>query len=226
MRTSWNKGLTKKTSESLAKTWRDRMKAEGKIKSSYEQFEKSGDLAELIGVVLGDGHLYKHERCESLRITGASYKPEFIYHYAALVETIFRKKPTISKVKRINSMTVTVYEKNISVRLGIPTGSRHQLNYILPEWIADKPEHIIRFLRGLYEAEGTLAFHPGTFTHKFIFTNANEHLLSLVMMLVTGLGYHPHRTHWKIQVSKKDEVQKLADLLQFRHYDRSHCEIV
>ena len=233
MRNSWSKGLTKETNASLLKTsntmkergldnfraWRDQMKAEGKIKSSYEPLEQCGDLAELIGVVLGDGHIYRHDRCESLRITGDSQKLGFVNYTADLVERIFKRTPTVRKVTASNAMTVTIYEKQISQRLGIPVGSRSQLNYQLPEWISANQEYQIHFLRGLYEAEGTLAFHAGTYTHKFIFSNANEFLLNLVMDLVAGLGYHPHYSYRKIQVSKKAEVQKLADLLQFRSYE-------
>lgn len=200
------------------KAWRDQMKVEGKIKSSYEPFDKNGDLAELIGCVLGDGHIYKHTRCESLRITGDAHKLGFIYHYAALLERIFKKVPSIRNVTGINAVTVTLYEKKISDRIGIPTGSRYDLEYELPEWIEESREYQVRFLRGLYEAEGTLAFHPPTYTHKFQFSNANEHLLQLVMRLVSELGYHPHYSYRKIQVSRKAEVQKLADLLQFRSY--------
>ena len=89
-------------------------------------------------------------------------------------------------------MTVTIYEKHISSRLGIIAGSRADYRYLLPEWIEIDKEYVIRFLRGLYEAEGTIANHPGTYTHKFIFTNKNEHLLNLVFRLVQELGFHPH----------------------------------
>jgi hypothetical protein len=232
MRHSWNKGQTKETNVSVAKTsatmkdrgldnfkaWREQAKREGKIKSEYLDFERNGDLAELLGVVLGDGHICKHERCESLRITGDSHKPEFIYHYAVLIEKIFQKTPTIANVKMTNAMTVTIYEKHISTRLGIPAGSRHALDYILPEWISVNRAYRIRFLRGLYEAEGNLSYHAGTYTHKFQFGNINVSLLDIVHNLVIGLGFHPHRSPKQIQVSRKAEVQKLADLLQFRNY--------
>lgn len=200
------------------KVWRDQMKAEGKIKSSYEPFERNGDLAELIGCVLGDGHIYKHERCESLRITGDCQKPEFVFRYAILVENIFSKKPTIAKVKASNAMTITIYQKAISSRLGFPAGSRGACTYRLPRWIKGNKKYRVRFLRGLYEAEGSIHHHRKTCTHKLIFTNANTHLLALVFELVQALGFHPHTSYRKVQISRKEEVQKLADLLQFRNY--------
>ncbi len=60
------------------KNWRDKMKRLGVIKSSYPVLSRNGDLAELIGIILGDGHIYKHDRCESLRIVGDAKKMGFV----------------------------------------------------------------------------------------------------------------------------------------------------
>ena len=200
------------------KQWRDRMKELGKIKSTYPILKKDGNLAELIGTVLGDGHIYKHLRCDSLRITGDAKKMGFVNYSAHLVEVVFGKKPTVSKVKRSNAMTITIYEKNISKRLGIPHGSRANLDYILPKWISRSRSNIIHFLRGLYEAEGSLSYHPPTSTHKLFFANKNQYLLRLVATLVKNLGFKQNTYVNKVQVSRKAEVQKLKDLLHFRSY--------
>lgn len=200
------------------KEWRDEAKRTGKVKSTYPVLEKNGDLAELIGVILGDGHIRTHPRCESLRIVGSGNNPGFRDRYALLVEKIFRKKPRVALRSDEDAHNITIYEKEISKRLGIPTGARGSYMFVLPEWIEENQEYRIRFLRGLYEAEGSLCFHPKTYTHKFIFTNMNPHLLNVVFRLVSDLRFHPHSTKRDVQVSRKAEVQKLADLLQFRHY--------
>jgi len=200
------------------KQWRERMKASGEIKSTYPALRKDGNLAELVGTVLGDGHIYKHSRCDSLRITGDAKKMGFVNYSAYLVEAVFGKKPTISKMRRSNGMTVTIYEKDISKRLGIPHGSRKDLNYIPPKWILRSRMNKIHFLRGLYEAEGSLCYHPPTSTHKLFFANKNQHLLKLVATLVESLGFKQNTYINKVQVSRKMEVQELKDLLHFRSY--------
>lgn len=200
------------------KQWRDKMKKLGKIKSMYPVLKKDGSLAELIGIVLGDGHICKHPRCDSLRITGDAKKMEFVNYSAHLIEVVFDKKPTLSKVKRSNAMTVTIYEKEISKRLGIPYGSRKDLDYTPPKWILRSRANTIHFLRGLYEAEGSLCYHPPTSTHKLFFANKNQHLLKLVAMLVEGLGFKQNTYINKVQVSRKAEVQELKNLLHFRSY--------
>src|SRR3989338_9121338 len=232
MRKVWNRGLTKADSPSVRrisetmrlrridnfKTWRERMKRQGKIKSIYEPIEKDGDLAELIVVVLGDGHIRAFPRCECLRIVGSGDNRGFAKRYSTLIEQVFGKRPTVLRRSNSNAFNISIYEKYIAARLKVPVGSRHDYNFILPAWIRARPAYTIRFLRGLYEAEGSLHFHAGTYTHKFLFSNANPTLLDVVFRCVRKLGFHPHRSRFKIQVSRKIEVQKLANLLQFRRY--------
>ena len=201
------------------KIWRDEAKRNGLIKSHYPRLTHNGDLAELIGVVLGDGHIGKHDRCESLRITGTYTNEGFTERYRSMVEKVFGKKPSVAKVTKANACIITIYEKNISIRLGIPSGSRANIIYSLPSWIRKSRAYRIGFLRGLYEAEGTLCHHIPTYTHKLIFKNANRSLLGLVLSEVQALGFHPHASYRMVQVSKREEVQNLADLLQFRRYE-------
>lgn len=200
------------------KKWREQAQKEGIIKTSYPPLKKNGDLAELIGAILGDGHIEKFPRCEALYLTFHANDVELIERYTNIVERIFNKKPHVAKQKTQASVRIRLYEKEISKRLNIPTGARAKYNVRIPLWVMKKRQYIIRYLRGLYEAEGSLCFHRGTYTHKMIFTNANDSLLRVVFRLLKKLGFHPHCSYRKVQVSKKDEVQKLANLLQFRHY--------
>ncbi len=200
------------------KKWRGGKIADGSIKSTYPKLLRNGDLAELIGVILGDGHICKHERCESLRIVGNSNSSEFAKRYASLIEKVFKKKAHVAVRNKENAVNITIYEKYISKRLGIPTGARIKSVYVLPFWIQENMEYKVRFLRGLYEAEGYMGTHAATYTYKLIFTNRNDSLLNIVYSLITELGFHPHISKWNIQISRKQEVQNLADLLQFRHY--------
>jgi len=232
MSRAWNKGLTKETSHSVKKisetmrrkgldnfkTWRDQMKRLGKIKAVYQPLRKNGELAELIGVVLGDGNIYAFPRTECLRIVGNSKNIGFIERYSHLVEKVFKKKPHVSKRKASNATDIVIYENQISRRLGIPAGARAKLTVQVPTWIRKNRSFIIRYLRGLYEAEGSICFHEKTYTHKLLFANRNESMLNNVFQLVRNLGFHPHRSQYQIQISRKEEVQNLKNLLRFRLY--------
>ncbi|HRH32784.1 MAG TPA: LAGLIDADG family homing endonuclease [bacterium] len=229
---NWNKGFTKENHPSVRKIsdtmkqkhqdnfalWRVSMKKKGFIKSHYQVLIKNGDLAELIGVTLGDGHICIYPRTEELRIISNSNNPGFISRYALLIDKVFSKKAYIIKNSKSNSTKIGIYEKYISQRLGVPAGARKYLKIEVPRWIIQNRLFIVRYLRGLYEAEGCFAVHPGTYTYKMMFSNRNTSLLDNVYYLLIKLGFHPHRSTNLIQISKKDEVFRLKTLLKFREY--------
>lgn len=229
---NWSKGLTKfshpsifKTSQTMKersidnfKEWRDRMRVEGKIKSKYLPFKKDGDLAELVGVILGDGHIRAYPRTEELSIFSNSNNPGFIARYSRLVENIFDKKPTTNKHSEANCIRIRIYQKHISDRLGIPFSPRANLKIQVPSWILGNKRFIVRYLRGLYEAEGSFCVHKPTYTYKALFSNSNKSMLKNVYMLVSILGFHPHQGQHQIQISRKDEVYDFLELIQFRKY--------
>lgn len=227
----WNKGYTKETHPSVAKIfetfkrkkidnfaeWRNEMIKKGRIKVNYPALKKSGDLAELIGVVLGDGHICKFPRTESLTIDSNANNPGFVKRYARLIEKIFDKKPAIIK-RPSNCIRLRLYQKDISKRLEIPSGSRRNKDIKIPQWIFKNKEYLKRYLRGLYEADGCFGVHKPTYAYKFVFSNQNKSLLKNVYRALKTLGFHPHKSKYKIQISKREEVYKIKELIKFRQY--------
>lgn len=186
--------------------------------SSYYALPRTGDLAELLGAVLGDGFIGAHARTEVLRIACNSNNPGFIERYSALAEKIFDKKPTVKKRKTANCVDIVIYQKDIAKRLNLKTGAKTHRPFTLPAWIKNDVEYQKRFLRGLFETDGCYAKHEPTYTYKFIFSNVNESLLNCVYMLLYGLGFHPTITNKNVQLSRKQEVEKALHLLKFRKY--------
>jgi hypothetical protein len=232
MHKSWSKGLTKENHPSIKKIsetmksrkidnfliWREKMRKVGKIKTTYLALKKDGDLAELIGVTLGDGHICIYPRTEELRITSNANNPGFINRYAKIIEKLFKKKAYIINSQQSKSTKIGIYEKFISKRMGISSGARGKLDIKVPDWILNNKDYIVRYLRGLYEAEGCLCVHKPTYTYKFLFANRNVSMLDNVERLLKKLGFHPHRSKCQIQISKKDEVFLARDVLGFRKY--------
>lgn len=198
--------------------WRAESIKAGKWRTSFPPLQKDGDLAELIGVMLGDGHIQKFPRTERLLIFSNSNNPGFIKRYTTLVERIFQKKTYVYEQTGQNCTRISLYEKNISKRLGIPTGPRKNLDIKVPYWIRKSRKHILRYLRGLYEAEGSYSIHLPTSTHKFVFSNTNQSLLKNVATLLKLLGFSPHWDKLRVQLSRKSEVEKAVRLLEFRKY--------
>ncbi|MBU3925109.1 MAG: LAGLIDADG family homing endonuclease [Patescibacteria group bacterium] len=228
----WNKGFTKENHSSVLKIsqtmkekkinnfagWRKKCIEKGLLKSKYPDFKKNEDLAELIGVVLGDGHIQSFPRTERLTISSHSKNRGFINRYACLIEKVIKKKPYCEKIKNANCVRISIYEKFISKRLKIPAGNRKDLVAKIPEWISADKKILTRYLRGLYEAEGSFCVHKPTYTYKFLFSNKNKTLLDNVYGALKIFGFHPRRGAYRIQISKKEEVYKIKELIKFRKY--------
>lgn len=198
--------------------WMEKQKIEGKIPDDYPALPYSPELAEYIGVVLGDGHIAKFPRTERITISCNSANQGFIDRYALLTKNLFKKDPTVEKVKNVNNVRIHLYQKYISKRLGIPSGNRKELDFKAPQWIVDDKDCLIGFLRGLFEAEGSLSIHLPTCTYNFQFCNYNPSLLSAVENGLISLGYHPEVRKKYIRLRKKAEVASFRDLIKFRVY--------
>ncbi len=228
----WSRGFTKDTHPSVLKIsetmrkrqvdnfakWREKNKKLGTIKTVYRPFVKDSDLAELIGVTLGDGHIEIFPRTERLIIAANSHNIGFVKRYAHFMKKLFEKDPRCMKAKSVNCIRISVYEKFISKRLGIPAGNRKDSTVGIPRWVWRNKKFLISCLRGLYEAEGSFCVHKATGTYKMFFSNKNPVLLSDVDRGLRVLGFHPNRSGYKVQLSAKGEVYAFRELIQFRKY--------
>ncbi len=199
--------------------WRRQAKLSGLIPSSYPRFVKNGDLAELMGVVLGDGHIQKFPRTEELSIFSNANNPGFIERYTTLITALFNKKPALTRHGE-NCIRIRIYQKEIASRLGLPYSPRKNLVINIPGWILKNKQYIIRYLRGLYEAEGSHCVHLPTSTYKLFFSNRNQSMIDNVLILLVKLGFHPHasKSNHTVQLSRKEEVLRAIKLINFRQY--------
>lgn len=227
----WNAGLNKDTSQSclkISKTfrkkridnfagWRLEMKRLGKIRSFYPEFEKTPELAFLVGLALGDGHIGVFPRTEAITIALNSKYPKLISYTRLLLKKFFEKEPSI--IKSGNCVKLRIYQKKISERLQVPSGCRRHSRVGIPEWSWGDKELLVACLKGLFEAEGSLCIHLPTYTYNFAFSNKNYKLLKDVGRALRTLGFHPE--YWKnaTRLRKKHEVEEFKKLIAFREFD-------
>lgn len=224
---AWNKGFTKKNHPSVMKisqtmrskgidnfkNWRRRLTEKGAF--DLASIPKNETTAELIGVILGDGNIESFPRCERLIISSHSDAKIFIERYTELVKQTFKKEPVVQKTNN-NCVRISLYQRQISKRLSIPTGSKKYLNNLVPDWITKNRKYIIACLKGLFEAEASFSVHLPTYTYNFQFANRNRNLLNFVKTGLKILGYHPETRKTAIRLRKKNEVYLFKDLIKFR----------
>lgn len=194
------------------------MRKLGRIPKNYDSFNASGDLAEFIGVVLGDGNISKFPRTERLIISANSNNRGFIQRYAKLARKFFRKEPTLMKARDKNNVRISVFQNAISKRLGIPTGDRSAARIMIPSWVWSRKHFVRRLIRGLFEAEGSISIHRPTYTYNLQFSNKNPSLLKITKKGLKYLGYHPEIRPTSVRLRKKQEVEKFMESVRFRKY--------
>ena len=200
------------------KNWREERQRLGIIPSKNSSLKRSKDLAELIGVILGDGNISKFPRTERLIITGNFNNSGFTNRYADFVKKVFNKQPTVGKLAGSNAVRISIYQKYISKRIGIPCGNRKDLEIKIPSWVKQSRGYLISILRGLFEAEGSLSIHLKTYTYNFQFSNRNDSLLKFVASSLTYLGFHPEIRTYYVRLRRKTEVGSFKNLIKFRVY--------
>ncbi len=228
----WNKGQTKETNKSVKKIsdtfkskgidnfskWRKSSKLSGRIPDNDKPLRKSEELAFLIGLTLGDGNISKFTRTECLRLTLGTDKPNLATYAVETIERVFNKTPSIIKRTNSNCFNVTIYQKNIALRLQVPPVSRGNLDIKLPDWIWCNKSFLISALKGLFEAEASYCVHNATYTYNFEFSNRNTSLLNEVERGLVSLGFHPERRIHAVRIRKKAEAISFYDLIRFRTY--------
>ena len=228
----WNKGKTKETDLGVKKIsetmrfkkldnfakWRTNARLTGLIPDPNKKFEKSENLASLIGLILGDGNISEYPRTETLRLTLGTDKPKLASYSVMLIKDVFKKAPSLVQRTNLNCFNITISQKNISKRLEVPVGARGKLEIRLPSWVWRKRKYIISVLKGLFEAEASYCVHEKTYTYNFEFSNRNSSLLDEVEKALKLLGYNPERRKYAVRLRKKAEAIKFHSLIKFRAY--------
>jgi DNA-binding transcriptional regulator WhiA len=125
------------------------------------------ELAEFLGIVLGDGHLHtKHNR---VTVTGSL---DDIYYYKTrvipLIIKLFNIKPALKKNPSKNSyyLYFNSYKvMDLFTKLGMIRGTKK--NAQIPSFIKRDKNLILHFLRGLFDTDGYLKFSKQTRTKHY-----------------------------------------------------------
>lgn len=121
--------------------------------------DKSEKLAELVGIILGDGHL--HQKSNLITITGSLEDLEYYRtNVIKLFEYQFHQTPYLKRRNDRNSYYLMLCSKqvmNLFVNeIGLIRGCK--VNARIPKIIFLNREMALAFLRGLFDTDGCLKF--------------------------------------------------------------------
>ena len=116
-------------------------------------------MAELIGAILGDGHI--HKKNNLITITGSLEDLEYYQdRITVLFRDLFSQKSVIRKRTNQNSYYLMVYSKEIvgflTNQIGLKRGAKN--NTTIPGVIMSNKKLSPHFLRGLFDTDGCIKF--------------------------------------------------------------------
>ena len=147
------------------------------------------ELAELIGIYLGDGHIYQ----EGLTITCGKIDENFITKYIPnLIKNLFNKKASIYYPKRSKAIVCRAYSRDIikyfenkfKLKLGRKT------NPEIPKNIFKDKELLKSCIRGLIDTDGGIYRHHKN-NLQIIFFNSKLSLIYSLKNALESLTFHP-----------------------------------
>lgn len=197
----------------------------GRTKKKIIKPEKSEELAELIGIILGDGSLYFNKSwwIYALKISGNHKERPYICDFV---------KPLLDKIFKVDSkievkpseLFVTVYSKEMILRLeelGLFRGNKVKNNVGIPLWIKEDKEFLKSCIRGLIDTDGSVFRMSNKDPHlaRICFTNKAQNLLTDVREGLLRLGFSPSKIIKGDQffISRKLEIRKYAEEIRFNN---------
>ncbi|MBW2968972.1 helix-turn-helix domain-containing protein, partial [Candidatus Woesearchaeota archaeon] len=145
--------------------------AKKREKSTKLNLKNSKELAELIGIILGDGEIKKDG---SIRISFDPKKDKnFLYRRVfILIQDILKSKINFESYKRIVFWNMA-FTKFLEEDCKLTPGSKFENNWKIPKWCFKKEVYLAAVLRGLFDTDGYFGYWGGSldilfgrFSHK------------------------------------------------------------
>lgn len=176
-------------------------------KPFYKPSTQSEDLAEFVGILLGDGHIGK----EQWSITvSAKVDREYSQYIVQLIQGLFHFNPSYRIRSDCNVIVISgsgIGAIQYFMSIGLLPGNKIKLQVNVPRWIKENPSYSITCLKGLMDTDG------GIFIHKYVvhnklysytklcFSNRSIPLISFVYDTLAMLKLQP-RLHMKSQTKR------------------------
>lgn len=160
----------------------------------------SVELAEFIGIMLGDGGVSK----EQIKITlHRTDDQEYARYVCDMITRLFGVKASVYTYKNVNVSTICISGVELVkflVKKGLCIGSKKRANIGLPNWVKTKREYIRASIRGLIDTDGCFFVHKYKVKNKMYeykkigFVSYISQLMLDVQEGLLMLGFHPKRS--------------------------------
>jgi len=179
--------------------------------------QKNTDLAEFVGIMIGDGGISKSQVIVSL-----NHETEKLYSIFVkrLFKKLFEVKPSIYR-KDKSTIDITVSRREL-VRfcesIGLKIGNKLKQNLDIPEWIRRNKNFEISCIKGLVDTDGCVFNECHRIKEKkycyprLSFTSYSKKLCFSVFKIFKKLGFVP-----KIRNKRNVQLESRKDIIRYFH---------
>lgn len=190
---------------------------------------KNKYLAELIGIILGDGNINYYKKGKKIgvyQVNIAGHKDldkEYHLNYVAMLfKKLFDVKAVEVLSKRNNGRYLIISSKKLVdflISNELKSGDKIKNQVTIPSWIKENNFFLKACIRGLFDTDGSVYKLTNQNSHQICFTNYNNHLLTDVRnsLLFLGIKVSKITKGRDIIITKKTELKKFLKQIGFRN---------
>lgn len=173
-----------------------------------KKIRKCGELAEFIGIMLGDGNIYRNR----IKIAFDKRNEKYLSYVERLFENLFGVKFKKTVYSETNQAYLYYYNKRLIeklILLGLKRGHKIKKNIGIPGWIKENKNYVRRCIKGLIDTDGCIYFSKRDKQKYIKFTNFNRQLLEDFKKTTSMLNYSfvkANKNNWCLY--RKDEVAR------------------
>lgn len=174
--------------------------------------KNSPKLAELIGILMGDGGIQNSQATITLN---KETDKQYVGRITRLFRDLFHLKSTISERENRNTYETIVSSKNLIeylIKLGLKKGDKIKQQIDIPDWIKRDKKLKMACLRGLIDTDGSFYIDLHKIKNKYYFNpgiDFSTHSLPLffsVKKILKELNYHPTGEKEHVRLRRESEI--------------------
>ena len=177
--------------------------------------DHSPALAELVGILLGDGGISKYQIAITLH---RSDDKEYISFVQKLCAELFKIEPSIVERPKMNVTNIVISRANMVdyfTDMGLVIGNKVHQQVQVPSWILANNEYSTSCVRGLIDTDGSFYIDKHVknsvlyMNAALNFTNRSKPLLSFVKGELEKIGLHPtQRTPYAVFLRRDSDIKR------------------
>ena len=176
---------------------------------------KNNEMAELTGIVLGDGSFYSNGDVYQLDIAFNSDDKHYIEYVMGIIRQITKSDIYRKQERNANCEHIRLCKKNdvieIMKLMEMKFGNKITNNSKIPDWIWKNHEYLKYCVRGLIDTDGSIYYLKPNWPNlsQLSFKNNNKHLLFDTRQALIELGYSPSKIFGnRFVLTKQEQIKR------------------